>query len=53
MTGGVRYLFSSWMVGGVLAGIVSGVLPVGVGDPLPVQMSGVGRWRAVGGDGCI
>jgi len=36
------------MVGGVLAGIVSGVLPVGVGDPLPVQLSSVGRWRCLG-----
>ena len=44
-----------YSMGGVLAWIVSGVLPVGVGDPLPVNVSSVGRcrasWRAVVGYG--
>lgn len=35
------------MVGGFLTLIVSGVLPVGVVNPLPVQLSSLGRWRAL------
>ena len=47
VSSGVRYLFSSWTVAGAV-----GVGGVYVGCcPLPVQLSSVGRCRAVVGDG--